>query len=59
MGDWKGVRPKVDGAVELYNLKTDVSEKDNLAAREPAIVRKLDDLMKNLRTESAEFPVAK
>jgi arylsulfatase A-like enzyme len=59
MGDWKGVRPKVDSAVELYNLKSDVGEKDNLAAREPAIVRKIEDLMKNLRTESAEFPVAK
>ena len=59
LGDWKGVRPKVDAAVELYNLKTDGGEKENLAAREPAIVRKVEDLMKNLRTESAEFPVAK
>lgn len=59
LGEWKGVRPKVDAAVELYNLKTDLGEKENLAGREPAIVRKIEDLMKNLRTESVEFPVAK
>ena len=34
MGDWKAVRPKPNGALELYNLKTDVAEKNDVASAE-------------------------
>jgi arylsulfatase A-like enzyme len=36
--DWKLVEQFEDGALELYNLKDDVSEEHNLAASEPARV---------------------
>ena len=49
-GDWKLIRwfgvPAGDkNRVELYNLKGDLSEKNNLAAREPARVAELDRLI--------------
>ena len=57
MGDWKGVRLDVGQAIELYNLKTDIAEKENAAAQYPGIVAKIDALMKSARTDSADFPV--
>ena len=57
MGDWKGVRPDVGQAIELYNLKTDLAEKENVAARHPDIVAKIDALTKSSRTDSVDFPV--
>jgi arylsulfatase A-like enzyme len=34
-GDWKLIRYFEDGTVELYNLKDDLSERTNLAEKEP------------------------
>jgi arylsulfatase A-like enzyme len=54
-GDWKLIRFKQkDSAehLELYNLKTDVAEKTNLAARNPAMVKALYVLLKNAKTPS-------
>lgn len=36
MGDWKLVENYEDGSIALYNLKADVGEKNDLAAKEPA-----------------------
>jgi arylsulfatase A-like enzyme len=57
MGDWKGVRLDVGQPIELYNLKTDLAEKENVAAKHPDVVSKIDALMKPARTDSAEFPI--
>jgi arylsulfatase A-like enzyme len=43
-GNWKGVRPK-DGPVELYHLNQDPGESTDLAARHPALVRKVERLL--------------
>lgn len=38
-GDWKAIRqPMFSGAVELYNLKDDVSEQQNIAEQNPDLV---------------------
>jgi len=58
MGDWKGVRVgKRSAEVELYDLKTDIGEKNNVAGAHPEIVRKLEEIMRTARTESKDFPV--
>ena len=50
MGDWKGV--KIDmktnpiAAWELYNLKNDPRETENLAARQPEVIQKIDSLQR-------------
>ncbi len=43
-GHWRSVRPKANQAWELYDLSSDPSESKNLAAAEPAQLKKLTDL---------------
>ena len=59
MGDWKGVRLKTATArIELYDLATDMGEKDdNVAAQHPDIVKRIGEIMTSARTESTAFPV--
>jgi arylsulfatase A-like enzyme len=57
MGDWKGVRLDVGAPIELYNLTTDLAEKENVAAAHPDVVAKIDALLKSSRTDSKEFPI--
>jgi arylsulfatase len=60
MGDWKGVRRgmhKGNLKVELYNLKDDVGEKENVAAKHPDIVEKIEGIMKAEHVPSKLFPI--
>lgn len=41
MGDWKAVRPSRDTAWELYDLKSDVSETEDLAAKSPEVLKRM------------------
>jgi len=60
-GNWKGVRLNVarnpDGPIELYNLKEDIGEKNNIAAENPDIVAKMAEYMKSARTPSKDWPM--
>ncbi|MCP5116020.1 MAG: sulfatase-like hydrolase/transferase, partial [bacterium] len=56
--DWKAVRIK-GGPIELYNLATDVAEKNNIASAHPDIVQKFEDYFRDGRTDSIEFPMAR
>jgi arylsulfatase A-like enzyme len=51
-GDWKLHEYFEDGALELYNLKDDIGEKNNLAAKEPDKVKELHDMLKAWRKET-------
>lgn len=56
-GDWKAVRiynkaNRTEPPIELYNLKTDPAESNNVAKQHPDIVKKAADLMKSSRTRS-------
>jgi len=55
---WKLIEYFEDGRLELYNLKDDVGEKNNLAAKMPAKTEKLHNLLKNWR-HSLNAPVPK
>ena len=61
MGDFKGIRQNVaknpDGPIELYNLKNDIGEKRNVAARHSGIVAKIEECMKTTRTPSEHWPL--
>ncbi len=50
----KGVAP--DFTVRLYDLETDPSESEDLAAAHPGIVTEIESLMKSERTPSEAFP---
>lgn len=53
MGDWKGVRHSPSQPLELYHLKTDISEKLNVAAANPGIVALMEKQFTKVRTPSA------
>ena len=55
--DWKAVRPQAGEALELYNLKSDVGEKQNVADKNPAVIAKLEEYLKTARTDSEHWPI--
>jgi arylsulfatase len=59
-GDWKAVRQGLAKGIvktELYNLAADPNEKDDVAAKNPEIVAKLEKRMKEQHTPSEVFPL--
>ncbi|HWI58388.1 MAG TPA: arylsulfatase [Bacillota bacterium] len=57
MGDWKAVRLQVGAPLELYNLKTDLGEKENVAEKHPEVVARIEEYLKTARTESEAWPI--
>jgi len=48
-GDWEAVQPKADAPLELYNLKTDPGETNNVAEKNPDVITTFQDLLQNSR----------
>jgi arylsulfatase A-like enzyme len=55
-GNWKGVR-KNRGATELYDLATDLGETKNIATQHPAVVKRIEEIMRTARVDSPQFPI--
>jgi arylsulfatase A-like enzyme len=55
-GRWKGIRNNAkanpNGPLELYDLETDPSEKADVSARHPDIVRRIVEMMRKSHTPS-------
>jgi arylsulfatase A-like enzyme len=49
MGDWKVMRSKADAPLELYNLKTDPGETNNVAGKNPDVITRFQSVLKNSR----------
>lgn len=57
MGDYKLIEFFEDGHLELYNLREDVSEKNNLADREPERAKKMQKILAEWREKvEAKIP---
>ncbi|MEX2172940.1 MAG: arylsulfatase [Pirellulaceae bacterium] len=65
IGDWKGVRqnllPRGRNAqpnltIELYDLKSDPHETKDVAAEHPDVIKKIEKVMRDEHTPSADFP---
>jgi arylsulfatase A-like enzyme len=50
MGDWKAVKRNMvkdkNAQWELYNLKSDIGENDNVAGKNPSLIKKIDNAAK-------------
>ncbi|HXG61126.1 MAG TPA: arylsulfatase [Planctomycetota bacterium] len=55
-GDWKAVRLGPGRPLELYDLKSDVGERQDVAARHPEVVSRIEEYLKTARTESPRWP---
>src|SRR5262249_58518651 len=51
MGDWKAVRPKADGPLELYNLRSDIGEQNNVAAQNPKVMARIEKYLEIARVQ--------
>ena len=56
-GNWKGIRLKLNGPLELYDVTRDIGEEKNVAEQHPGVVRKIEDYLKTARTESETWPL--
>ncbi len=54
--NWKGVRYGINSKTELYNLDVDISESENVAAENPEIIQKMENLFEDARTDTEGFP---
>lgn len=62
LGDWKGIRLKVDqepeGKLLLYNIAQDPAETKDLSSRYPRVVWQIEKIMQKEHSPSALFPFA-
>jgi arylsulfatase A-like enzyme len=56
LDEWKGVRTSRGASIALYRLTDDLGEQRDLAAKYPAIAARIDALMTEAHTDSADFP---
>jgi arylsulfatase A-like enzyme len=54
-GDWKAIRTRNSGVIELFNLRNDRSESQNLAAQHPDLAKKLANYMSAAHVDSSVY----
>jgi arylsulfatase A-like enzyme len=55
-GRWKGIRSGApDAPVALYDLRTDIAEKSNVATQHPDIAAKIGDYLAGARSASPDW----
>ena len=58
-GDWKAVRLKPGQKIQLFDLRIDMGEQNDLAAQRPEIVAQMERIFAHGRTPSEAFPLPK
>jgi arylsulfatase A-like enzyme len=56
-GDWKAVRVKPSAPIELYDLRADVGEQNNVAGKHPDLVAKAAALFTEAHGEAEKWPL--
>ena len=59
LGDFKGLRLRVDEPIQLYDLSTDIGERHDVATAHPEVVARIEEIMRTGRTESELFPLVR
>jgi len=55
--DWKAIRLGTAKPIALYDLKTDLGEKHDVAASHPDVVRKIERILRRARSANPEWPI--
>jgi arylsulfatase A-like enzyme len=56
-GDWKAIQFGPNGPIELYNLKTDIGETNNVAEANPGVIADARRHFASARTDNEHFPI--
>ncbi|HSH10086.1 MAG TPA: sulfatase-like hydrolase/transferase, partial [Oceanipulchritudo sp.] len=56
MGDWKAVRYGSRDKTELYNLKNDLFEQNDVPAQNPQIVERMEGILRKESVENVHYP---
>ena len=56
LGDWKAIRQGLDGKIALYDLASDIGETTDLALENPGVVKRIEEVLRTVRTEAPEYP---
>ena len=57
MADWKAIRSQPGEPLELYNLKSDIGEMENIADKNPAVIARIEEYLNTARTDSERWPI--
>lgn len=56
--NWKALKKSIESPIELYDLSNDLGEENNVADKNPEIVQKFENYLKNdARSESEYWPI--
>jgi arylsulfatase A-like enzyme len=56
MGSWKAVRLSQGKPLELYDLRNDLGEQQDVASQHPQVVSRIEKYLATARTESPYWP---
>ncbi len=56
-GNWKGVRNRTDGPIELFDLSVDLSETQDVATKHPQVVSRLAEIMAKAPVADLDYPI--
>jgi hypothetical protein len=57
LGDWKALRLKPGQKIQLFDLKTDIGEQNDVAAEHPELITRVEEIFTHGRTDSEVFPL--
>lgn len=58
-GNWKAVRNGINQAIELYNLDTDAAEANDIAANNPEVVKRAQQIFQQAHQPDPNWPLEK
>jgi len=57
MGNWKGIRLGKGSPIQLYNLENDIGEENNVAEKNPEVVKEIESIMKSAFVPSDRYKI--